>query len=686
MYSGKREGEGDYMGRSRNYDVEQMAVTTIRTLAIDAIDKANSGHPGMPMGAAPMAYQLWAHRMKHYGGNPSWIDRDRFVLSAGHGSMLLYGLLHLFGYGLPMEELRNFRQWGSLTPGHPEYGHTPGVDATTGPLGQGFGMAVGMAIAEAHLAAVYNRPGFQLIDHRTYAICGDGDMMEGITGEAASLAGHLKLGKLIVLYDSNDISLDGDLSMSFSENVLLRFSAYGWHVQRVGDGNDLQAIDAAIAAAQADPRPSLIEVKTIIGYGSPNKSGKAGEHGSHGVPLGKEETKRTKRFYGWPEDREFYVPEEVAGHFDRFRRKGQETEAEWTKRFQAYRLAYPELAAQLEMAMNGQLPAGWEADLPMYLPEDGPIATRMASEHALNAIARRIPYIIGGSADLETSTKAAIKHAGRLTAEDYGQRNVMFGVREFAMGAAVNGMLLHRGVRAFAATFFVFSDYVRPAIRLAAIMKLPAIFVFTHDSIAVGEDGPTHEPIEQLASLRCLPGITVLRPADANETSCAWHFAMRNDSGPTVLVLTRQALPILPGTRKKAADGVNRGAYVLSDVSTGRPHAQIIATGSEVQLAMAAQQLLMKEGIYVRVISMPSWELFEKQTLSYRNTVIDPEVEENLAVEMGSPQGWHYYIGKKGAVLAINRFGASAPAARVIQEYGFTADHVAERVRALLKK
>ncbi|MFE5317494.1 transketolase [Paenibacillus sp. NPDC056579] len=667
-----------------NTTIQQKAVNTIRTLAIDAIDKANSGHPGMPMGSAPMAYELWSRFMKHNPSNPKWINRDRFVLSAGHGSMLLYSLLHLFGYDLPLEELKQFRQWGSLTPGHPEYGHTAGVDATTGPLGQGVAMAVGMALAEAHMAATYNRDSFNVMDHYTYAICGDGDMMEGISGEAASLAGHLQLGKLIVLYDSNDISLDGDLSMSFSENVQQRYESYRWHVQLVKDGNDLEAIHKAIAAAQADPRPSLIEVKTVIGYGSPNKSGKAGEHGSHGAPLGKEETRLTKQAYGWPEDKDFYIPEDVQAHFAQFTREGEAHEAAWQAKFEQYRQSYPELAKQFETAVSGQLPEGWDSEVPVYSTDDKAIATRAASELALNALAKKVPHLLGGSADLETSNKTNIKISGRLTRNDYSQRNIFFGVREFAMGAALNGMALHQGVRAFGATFFVFSDYLRPAIRLAAIMKLPVIYVFTHDSIAVGEDGPTHEPIEQLPALRSIPGITVLRPADANETGFAWKHAVQNQSGPVALVLTRQALPNLAGTSTLGAEGLTRGAYVLSDAANGKPQAQLIASGSEVQLAVEAQKQLAEQGVHVRVISMPSWELFNQQPQAYKDSVLLPDVEARLAIEMASPQGWHQYVGKQGDVMGIDRFGASAPASKVINEYGFTVDNVVSRVKALL--
>jgi transketolase len=665
-------------------ELDQKAITTIRMLSIDAIERAGSGHPGMPMGSAPMAYVLWSRFMNHNPKNPNWMNRDRFVLSAGHGSMLLYSLLHLFGYDLPLEELKNFRRWGSLTPGHPEYGYTPGVDATTGPLGQGIGMAVGMALAEAHLAATYNQNGFNIIDHHTYVICGDGDMMEGITGEAASLAGHLKLGKLIVLYDSNDISLDGDLSMSFSENIQQRFEGYNWHVQLVKDGNDLEEIDRAIATAQADDRPSLIEVKTTIGYGSPNKSGKAGEDGCHGVPLGKEETVLTKQFYGWPDKPDFYIPEEVIVHFSKLSEELIAKEAIWNELFQAYEQKHPGLDRQFKAAVNGILPKDWDAELPLYKPEDKSIATRIASENALNAIANRVPFLIGGSADLETSTKTRMKFSGRLTKDDHSQRNIFFGVREFAMGAAVNGMLLHKGIQAFAATFLVFSDYLRPSIRLASIMKLPVIYIFTHDSIAVGEDGPTHEPVEQLAGLRCIPGMTVIRPADANETNAAWRYAIENRSGPIALILSRQTLPVLPSTAELGKQGLSRGAYILSEATNNNPQAQIIATGSEVQLALEAQKELESLGYPVRIISMPSWELFEKQSQSYKDSVILPGINATLSIEMGSTEGWHQYVGRYGDVMGINRFGASAPADVLIRDYGFTVENVIARVKTLL--
>ncbi|KIL39538.1 transketolase [Gordoniibacillus kamchatkensis] len=669
-----------------NQSIDQLAINTIRTLAIDAIDKANSGHPGIVMGAAPMAYSLWTQHMTHNPANPHWINRDRFVLSAGHGSMLLYALLHLCGYDLPLEEIKNFRQWGSLTPGHPEYGHTAGVDATTGPLGQGVGMAVGMAMAEAHLAATYNKEGFNVIDHHTYVLCGDGDMMEGVASEAASLAGHLRLGKLIMLYDSNDISLDGDLDMSFSEDVRHRFEAYGWQVLRVDNGNDLTAISTALSEAKADKsRPTLIEVKTVIGYGSPNKAGKGGHAGPHGSPLGKEETMLTKEAYGWPTEPDFLVPDEVRAEYAKVKERGAAAEKAWNELVARYEQAHPELAKQLRVAASGELPQGWDAELPVYAPTDKAIATRAASGAAINAIAKKVPYLFGGSADLLSSNNTEMKGLGNFSRNDYASRNIWFGVREFAMGTALNGMSLHGGLRVFGGTFFVFSDYLRPSIRLAALMKQPVIYVFTHDSIAVGEDGPTHEPIEQLPALRTMPGVTVLRPADANETSQAWRYAMEHQDTPYALILTRQNLPILEGTAELAKEGVRKGAYVISDAANGQPVAQILASGSEVQLAVAAQKQLAAEGIHVRVVSMPSLELFEKQPQSYKDSVILPNVRARLAVEMANPMSWYKYVGLDGDVLGIDKFGASAPAGRILPEYGFTVENVAARVKALLK-
>jgi transketolase len=665
--------------------IEQLSIDTIRTLAIDSIEKAKSGHPGMPMGAAPMGYQLFAKNMNHNPSNPTWINRDRFVLSAGHGSMLLYSLLHLSGYDLPLEELQNFRQWGSLTPGHPEFGHTAGVDATTGPLGQGVAMAVGMAMAEAHLAATYNKEGFNVVDHFTYSVCGDGDLMEGISHEAASFAGHLKLGKLVVLYDSNDISLDGALDLSYSESVQKRFEGYGWQVLRVEDGNDLNALSKAIAEAQAEAgKPTLIEVKTVIGYGSPNKGGKGGHAGPHGSPLGADETKLTKQFYGWSEDHQFHVPDEVRAHFAEVKQNGEQANAKWNEMFAAYKAANPELATQFELATSGQLPEGWDADLPKYTTADNAVSTRVASGNALNGLAKNVLNLAGGSADLESSTMTHLKGLAQFKPGSYDGRNIYYGVREFGMAAAMNGMSLHGGMKVFGGTFFVFTDYLRPAIRLAAIMKQPVTYVLTHDSIAVGEDGPTHEPIEQLASIRIIPDLTVIRPADANETSAAWAYAVENQSNPVALVLTRQNLPILEGTVTGSRDNIKRGAYVVSDAANGAPQAQIIATGSEVQLAVAAQKALAEEGIQVRVISMPSWDLFEKQDKAYRDSVILPEVKARVAVEMAHPFGWERYVGDQGAIIAIDRFGASAPGDRVIKEYGFTVENVVSKVKSVL--
>ncbi|MNO13010.1 Transketolase [compost metagenome] len=671
--------------KEENSTVDNLAITTIRTLAIDAIEKANSGHPGMPMGSAPMGYQLFAKTMNHNPEHPTWVNRDRFVLSAGHGSMLLYSLLHLSGYDLPMEELKQFRQWGSLTPGHPEFGHTAGVDATTGPLGQGIGMAVGMAMAEAQLGATYNKGDLNVIDHYTYAICGDGDLMEGISSESASLAGHLKLGKLIVMYDSNDISLDGKLNLAFSENVAKRFEAYGWQVLRVEDGNDLPAIGQAISEAQAESsKPTLIEVKTVIGYGSPNKQGKGGHGGTHGSPLGADEAKLTKDFYKWVYEENFYVPDEVRAHFAEVKEKGIAANKAWDEKFASYKKAYPELAAQLETALNGELPEGWDANLPFYKAEDKAVSTRVASGNALNGLTAGVPQLVGGSADLESSTMTHLNGLDQFTPDSYSGRNIYFGVREFGMAAAMNGIALHSGLKVFGGTFFVFTDYLRPAVRLASIMKLPVTYVLTHDSIAVGEDGPTHEPIEQLASLRIIPGLTVIRPADGNETSAAWAYAMENTSNPVALVLTRQNLPILQGTVDGVRENVKRGGYVVSDSKNGTPQAQIIATGSEVQLAVKAQAALAEEGIDVRVISLPSWDLFEKQDKAYRDSVILPEVKARLAIEMAQTFGWERYTGDQGDILGITTFGASAPGDTVIKEYGFTVENVVSRVKALL--
>ncbi|WP_404462341.1 transketolase [Sutcliffiella horikoshii] len=664
--------------------IDQLSINTIRTLSIDAIEKANSGHPGMPMGAAPMGYSLWTRFMNHNPKNPNWFNRDRFVLSAGHGSMLLYSLLHLGGYDVSMNDLKEFRQWGSKTPGHPEFGHTPGVDATTGPLGQGIAMGVGMAMAERHLAATYNKKEMELVNHFTYSICGDGDLMEGVSGEAASLASHLKLGRFIVLYDSNDISLDGDLDRSFSESIETRFKGYGWQYIRVEDGNNLEEIAAAVEEAQSDlSRPTMIEVKTTIGYGSPNRAGKSDVHGA---PLGSDELKLTKEAYKWTFENDFHVPEEVYTHFrETVADKGAKVEAEWNELFDAYKTKYPELGKQLEAAMKGELPEGWDSEIPVY-EEGKSLASRASSGEVLNAIAKQVPYFFGGSADLAGSNKTNIKNEADFTAEDYSGRNIWFGVREFGMGAAMNGMALHGGLKVYGGTFFVFSDYLRPAIRLAALQGLPVTYVFTHDSIAVGEDGPTHEPIEQLPSLRAMPNLCVIRPADGNETAAAWKVALESEKTPTALVLTRQNLPTIKGTDETALEGVRKGAYVISKAGKETADALILATGSEVGLAVDAQKALQQDGIHVSVVSMPSWDRFEQQSQEYKNSVLPKDVKKRLGIEMATPLGWERYTGDEGDILAINGFGASAPGERIMKEYGFTTENVVARVKALLDK
>ncbi len=661
---------------------DQLAVTTLRTLSIDAIEKANSGHPGLPMGAAPMAYTLWTKHMNHNPKNPNWFNRDRFVLSAGHGSMLLYSLLHLSGYGLEMDEIKNFRQWDSKTPGHPEYHHTVGVEATTGPLGQGIGMAVGMAMAESHLAATYNKDNMDVIDHHTFALCGDGDLMEGVAGEAISLAGHLKLNKLVVLYDSNDISLDGDLGMSFSENIQKRFESYGWNYLRVDDGNKIEDLSEKITQAkQSADKPTLIEIKTVIGYGAPNKSGKADAHGS---PLGEAEMKLAKDYYEWTFEEDFSVPEEVYETFNKATEElGGNAEKAWNELFSKYESAHPELAQQLQKAINGELPENFDAEFPTY--EAGKKqATRASSGDMINAIAKTVPSFFGGSADLAGSNKTTIKGGGDFDAENPTGRNIWFGVREFAMGTALNGMALHGGLHVFGGTFFVFSDYVRPAIRLSALMGLPVTYVFTHDSVAVGEDGPTHEPVEHLASLRAMPNLSVVRPADANETKAAWKLAVTAKNHPTLLVLSRQDLPVLEQSAELADSGVEKGAYVVSPAEN--PQALLLATGSEVSLAVAAQKQLAEEGIAVSVVSMPSWDRFDKQDKAYKQSVIPSTVKKRLAIEMGTSFGWERYTGDEGDILAIDRFGASAPGERIMEEFGFTPENVVAKVKALINE
>ncbi len=607
---------------------DQLAITAIRTLSIDAIEKANSGHPGMPMGAAPMAYTLWTRFMNHNPNNPEWFNRDRFVLSAGHGSMLLYSLLHLSGYGLDMEEIKNFRQWDSKTPGHPEYGHTRGVEATTGPLGQGIAMAVGMAMAERHLAATYNKENYEVVDHYTYSICGDGDLMEGVSAEAASLAAHLKLGRLVVLYDSNDISLDGELNMSFSESVADRFKGFGGLFIRVEDGNDLSEIAKALEEAKTDlDRPTMIEVKTVIGYGAPNKSGKSAVHGA---PLGEDEMKLTKEYYKWTFEEDFYVPEEVYETFkDTVIETGAKKEEEWNQLFASYKEEYPELAAQLETAINGELPEGWDKDIPVY--EAGKaVATRNSGGEVLNAIAKNVPSLFGGSADLAGSNKTKLNGEKECLPGSYDGRNIWTGVRDFGKGAALNGMALHGGLHVYGGTFFVFSDYLRPAIRLAALMNLPVTYVFTHDSIAVGEDGPTHEPIEHLAALRAMPNVSLIRPADSNEVAAAWKAALTSKNKPTALVLSRQNLMTLPLSAKLAEDGVQKGAYVVSPAKKDQADAILLASGSEVGLAVQAQGVLAGEGIDVSVVSIPSFDRFEEQSAEYKEAVLPKSVTKRL--------------------------------------------------------
>ncbi|MGA2348794.1 MAG: transketolase [Terracidiphilus sp.] len=656
--------------------LDQLSIDTLRLLAVDTVQKANSGHPGAPLGDAPMAYLLFHKLMKHNPAHAKWADRDRFVLSNGHASALLYGTLFLTGYDLTMEDLKSFRQWGSRTPGHPERTHTDGVEVTTGPLGQGIAMAVGMAMAEKHLAAVYNRPGFNVVDHYTYAMLGDGDLMEGVSHEAAALAGTLGLGKLIFLYDDNLISLDGPTSLSYTDNALKRFEAYHWHVQRVADGNDLAAIEAAIEAAKAETsRPSFIAVRTVIGYGSP----KAGSNKSHGEALGPEAVAATKKFFGFPEDQSFVVPDEALKNWRQAQTRGAAFEAEWKSLFAGYAKAFPELAAQFERTQKGAFNAGWEKAIPSFPPEKA-VATRNAGGVILNALAEQLPELFGGAADLTSSTRTIFK-PGESFHENPAGRNVFFGVREFGMCAAVNGMAAHGGLIPFGSTFFVFSDYARPAIRLAALMQVHALFVFTHDSIALGEDGPTHQPVEQLMSFRAVPGLTDLRPADANETAAAWRLALER-KGPSLFALTRQDVPIIDPASQDIYAGVSKGAYVLQDVA--KPQVVLIGTGSEVWPCVEAAKLLAAEGIAARVVSFPSWKIFEEQTAEYKASVLPAGVPK-LAVEAGATLGWWKYVGQDGDVIGLDRFGASAPGKIALQELGFGAQNVAARAKKLVK-
>lgn len=664
-----------------NPELETLCVNTIRTLAMDAVQKANSGHPGMPMGMADAAFVLWTRFLRHNPRNPKWPNRDRFVLSAGHGSMLLYSLLHLTGYDLPLEELIRFRQWESKTPGHPEYGPTPGVETTTGPLGQGFANGVGMALAERLLAARFNRPGYDIVDHFTYAIVSDGDLMEGISHEAAALAGHLGLGKIIYLYDDNRISIDGPTSLSYSDDVALRFAGYHWHVQRV-NGHDREAVADAIRAAQRETnRPSLIICRTHIGYGSPNKQDTAEAHGS---PLGLDEVRLTKRALGWPEDAEFLVPEEARAVYGRAVEEGARREQEWRDLFARYRADYPDLAAEFERALAGELPAGWENSLPVFKAGDKDIATRAASGKVLDAIVPVIPELVGGSADLTPSNNTRAKGVTDVKPHDFSGRYIRFGVREHGMGGILNGLALHGGIIPFGGTFMVFSDYMRPSVRLAAIMQTKVVFIFTHDSIFVGEDGPTHEPVEHLAALRAIPGLVVIRPADANETVEAWKVALTR-SGPTALALSRQNLPILDRSQLAPAAELAKGGYVLADADGGQPDVILIATGSEVAVALEARQMLAAEGIGARVVNLPSWELFEAQPQAYREAVLPPAITRRVGIEAAVRLGWDRYIGPQGVFIGLDRYGASAPYKTLAEKFGFTAANVAAAARRLVK-
>ncbi|HEV2681926.1 MAG TPA: transketolase [Rhodanobacter sp.] len=676
--------------------LDQQCINTLRFLSVDMVQKANSGHPGLPLGAAPMAYALWTRHMKYNPTDPHWVDRDRFVLSAGHGSALLYSLLHVTGYDLSLDDLKQFRQWGSKAPGHPEYGHTPGVEVTTGPLGQGLANAVGMAIGEAHLAARYNRDGHTIIDHRTWAIVSDGDLMEGVASEAASLAGHLKLGKLVCLYDDNYVTLAAGTDITFSEDRARRFEAYGWQTISVADGNDVDAISAALDAARADTtRPSLILVRTHIGFGSPEQD----SFKAHGSPLGVEDTKKTKQNLGWPLEPDFLLPEPALAHFREALDRGTQAQSAWNGRLDGYAKAFPELAQELQGRLRGELPADWDADIPVFPADAKGIATRVASGKVMNAIAPKLSALCGGSADLDSSTHTNLKGLGDFNPPatpgqdtqgsdsagwSYAGRNLHFGVREHAMGAIANGLAVHGGFVPYGSTFLIFSDYMRPAIRLAALMGVHVVHVFTHDSIALGEDGPTHQPVEQLASLRAIPNLTVIRPADANETAVAWKVAVESEKHPVLLALTRQDLPTLDRTRYASADGLRRGAYVLSEAKDGKPSLILIASGSEVTLILAAADQLQAEGIAVRCVSMPSWELFDAQPQSYRDEVLPPAVTARLAVELGVAQGWRRYTGEQGDMLGIDRFGASAPAGVLLREYGFSVDNVVRRASALL--
>jgi len=661
---------------------ENLCVNTIRTLAMDAVQAANSGHPGAPMGLAAAAYALWTRFLKHNPHNPDWFDRDRFVLSAGHASTLLYSLLFLTGYKVGLKELKNFRQWGSITPGHPEYGHTPGVETTTGPLGQGFANAVGMAMAERHLAAVFNKGRQKIVDHHTYIMCGDGDLMEGLTAEAASLAGHLGLGKLICIYDDNKISIEGGTELAFTEDVAARFKAYHWHVLRVNDGNNIDGILQAIKEAKAETAmPTLIVLRTHIAYGSPNKQD---THGAHGAPLGEEEIRLTKENLDWPAaDKKFYVPPAALKTFRKCVDKGKKTEAVWHKKVKAYAKKYPELAQQWNAAVYCKPLRGWDAKVPTFA-NAGPTATRVASGQVLNGLAEKLPNLMGGSADLAPSNNTLIKSSFDFQKGSYGGRNIRFGVREHAMGSILSGLALHGGIRPYGGTFLVFADYCRPAIRLAALMKVPVTYVFTHDSVAVGEDGPTHQPVEHLAALRSIPGLIVIRPADATETAAAWRVAIKTVNAPVALILSRQNLPVLDRKQYPSAVALAKGGYILADTD-GAPEVILIGSGSEVHICLEARERLAKKGVAARVVSMPSWELFERASKNYRDKVLPTNVTARVAVEAGISMGWERYVGSQGAVIGINRFGASAPGGTIMQKYGMKASAVVAKAMALVK-
>ncbi len=684
---------------SEQASLDEQCINTIRFLAADAIQKANSGHPGMPMGAAAMAYMLWTKHLKHNPEDPLWADRDRFILSAGHGSMLLYALLHLTGYDLPLSELQSFRQWGSGTAGHPEGHNLPGVEVTTGPLGQGIGNAVGMALAEAHLAARYNRPGHRIVDHFTYVIAGDGDLMEGVASEACSLAGHLGLGKLIMLFDDNRISLAGSTALTFTEDVEKRFEACEWHVQKVDDGNNISAIDAALKIAKMETsRPSLICVRTIIGYGAPNKQDTFGVHGS---PLGRDELIAAKKNLGWPSEPDFFIPEDVLIHFRKALGSGRRGKTEWENRFARYRDDFPELAQEFNRRMSGELPAGWDAELPAFQADLKGTSTRKASETVLQALAPKMPELMGGSADLNPSTFSWLKGFGDFQSPDsspeglqgavggewgYGGRNVHFGVREHAMGAITTGMAMHGGFIPYTATFLVFSDYMRPPVRLAAMSKIRVIYIFTHDSIGVGEDGPTHQPVEHLMNLRAVPNLTVIRPADAGETVEAWRMSLLNSSGPTALIFTRQNVPVLDRTECAAAEGLRRGGYILWQSGQDIPEIILIGTGSETHIALEAGKKLAGEGLDVRVVSLPSWEIFDRQPAEYRETVLPASVKIRVAVEAGIKLGWEHYVGLEGMVVGMESFGASAPASVLYEKFGITAEQVIKAAKELIRR